>query len=310
MSTVLLKKIKSAGGIPQTLLQCSAFWNGLQTAAETWAKKSFAHELSASFIQKSVIGGRDATAQLDERFGYICLPHSTTGLRAISIDRHAAGRYASARLGQSPETLATAPPLFLRLMADHPARALWSAVAAAAPIGPALPEDFAVADPASVPDSLGPDERFLQIGISLSGSGAEDGWLLEGEEDPPEIQLYFEYDSVRKFTAELQRKKTERVAVAEGPGRERLRKSMRSSTIGLNAVLEKMPMTIAECSRLEVGQVVQLPGVEPGVLSLCAETMHGPVAISQGELGAWKGKRALKLKAPLLESFVQEIAEI
>ncbi len=310
MSTVLRKKIKAAGGIPQTLLQCGVFWNSLQNASQAWAKKSFGHELASSVIHRAIIGGRDAAAQLDERFGYICLPHSTTGLRAISIDRQAAGRYASMRLGQSLETLGGAPPLFLRLMADHPARALWKLVAEAVPAGPALPEDFSVADPAGVPDSLGPDERFLQIGMSLSASGSEDGWLLEGEEEPPEIQLYFELESVKAYALAAQRKSAARAAVQEGPTRDNLRKSMRRSTIGLDAVLEKLPLTIAEISRLEVGQVLELPGVEPGVLSLCAETMHGSVVISQGELGTWKGKRALKLQAPLLESFVQEIAEI
>ena len=70
------------------------------------------------------------------------------------------------------------------------------------------------------------------------------------------------------------------------------------------------PLTLGACSRLEVGQVLELPGTESGQLSLYAETMNGNVAISQGELGVWKGHRALKLSEPLLDSFIKEIAGI
>ena len=89
-----------------------------------------------------------------------------------------------------------------------------------------------------------------------------------------------------------------------------LRNSVRHSAIRLDAVLAKLPLTLGACSRLEVGQVLELPGTESGRLSLYAETMNGNVAISQGELGVWKGHRALKLSEPLLDSFIKEIAGI
>jgi hypothetical protein len=45
-------------------------------------------------------------------------------------------------------------------------------------------------------------------------------------------------------------------------------------------------------------------------LVLSADTVSGSLPISQGELGAWKGFRALKLRSPVPEDVIREIAEI
>ena len=97
---------------------------------------------------------------------------------------------------------------------------------------------------------------------------------------------------------------------AEQDGRDTLRKRVRGSTVVLDAVLHSVSMTIGECSRLEVGQIIALPEVKMNKLDLCAETVNGSLPISQGELGAWKGQRALKLHAPVPEDVIKEIAEI
>ncbi|MEQ9315423.1 MAG: FliM/FliN family flagellar motor C-terminal domain-containing protein [Henriciella sp.] len=262
-------------------------------------------------MQKTPLNGKAAEAAIHERFGYICLPYSTTGLRAIALDRGMAIRYAGLKLNQTGDHLANAPDLFLRLMSDQPAKRLWKEIASAVPIGPALPDDFSVVDPAGIPQSIDPDEKLLKIVISLAEeNGEEDGWLLEGGEELPELHLYYEYKSLVDFAHEIQKQTLRNVKHASEAGEKNLRKQIRSSTIHLDAVLERLQVSIADCSRLEVGQVLSLPDVEPGLLSVCAETMHGSVAIAQAELGTWKGKRALKFTSPILESFAQEIAEI
>jgi flagellar motor switch/type III secretory pathway protein FliN len=77
----------------------------------------------------------------------------------------------------------------------------------------------------------------------------------------------------------------------------------------LDAVLERLSLTIGECAKLEIGTVLPLSGAVAGKLSLTAETINGSVDIGSGELGVWKRQRALKLSTPVSVSFVQEIAE-
>ncbi|MEM5518856.1 FliM/FliN family flagellar motor C-terminal domain-containing protein [Henriciella sp. AS95] len=311
MSSVLLQKIRSAGGISPVLQQCAPLWSALETAGERWAKAIFDHELSAEVVQKTPLSGKDAEQRISERFGYICLPYSTTGLRAVALDSTTAKRYAAIKLKQGSDALGQSPRLFLRLMCDQPARALWKELTKAIPVGPELPSDFSVVDPAGLPDSFDPEEKLLRVVVTLSeAGGGEDGWLLEGGEESPELHLYYETASLMRYAANLQSKASKMKSTAGAAGQENLRKQMRTSSIKLDAVLERLQLSLADCSRFEVGQVLALPDVEPGILSLCAETMHGSVAISQAELGTWKGKRALKLTSPILESFAQEIAEI
>lgn len=310
MSAVLLKKIRSAGGIPPSLLKCEPIWSGLQSACEHWGKASFGGDLVATVVQKALVSGRELQSLVSERFAYICLPYPRDGLRMVAIDKASAIRYASLRLKQTTDELSSAPPLFLRLMCDHPARTLWKQIHEAVPVG-YLPDDFSVMDPAGMADSLEPDARLLKVAISLVDSGeSEDGWLLDGGEELPELHLYYDLTSLVGYAGGLEAKASNKKKHGSPSNQESLRRNMRSSTIQLNAVLERISLTLADCSRLEIGQVIALPDVEPSVVSVCADTMHGSVAISKAELGTWKGKRALKLVSPVLESFAHEIAEI
>lgn len=310
MSSVLRKKIKAAGGIPPKILQCAPFWAALKSATAQWGSQAFSHELHPQVILRQVLAGRQAQAVLAERFSFVPFAPQPGALRAVSIDRAGAARYAARRLHQETAGLQSASDLFLKLMAEQPAQALWKAIAEAISTGARPAGAIAITDPVNAPDALDPNERYLLTGLSLTAEGAEDGWLLEGGDEPPEVQLLFKLDHVHQFVrVEEQRANTP----TEGPGpagRNVLRNSVRHSAIRLDAVLEKLPLTLGACSRLEVGQVLELPGTESGRLSLYAETMNGNVAISQGELGVWKGHRALKLSEPLLDSFIKEIAGI
>ncbi|WP_084395900.1 FliM/FliN family flagellar motor switch protein [Henriciella aquimarina] len=282
----------------------------MNSATAAWASRAFGHELQSRVISRQVLSGRQAQTAFGERYAFVPMAPQAGALSAVSIDRAGAARYAAHRLHQDAEGLQSASDLFLKLMAEKPAFGLWTAVAEAVSTGKKPSQEIALGEPASAPDSLDANERYLLTGLSLAAEGGEDGWLLEGEAEPPEVQLLFKLDHVRQF-ARLEEQRANVTATAPGPaGQKALRDSVRHSTIRLDAVLETMPLTIGECSRLEVGQVLELPGIEAGQLSLYAETMNGNVAISQGELGVWKGHRALKLQTPVLESFVKEIAGI
>jgi flagellar motor switch protein FliM len=80
--------------------------------------------------------------------------------------------------------------------------------------------------------------------------------------------------------------------------------------ITLNCVLDRLSLTIGDCSRFEVGQVLSLPDVNTARVSLQAETVNGSVEIGHCEMGVWKRQRALKLTTPILEPFTRELAKL
>jgi flagellar motor switch protein FliM len=80
--------------------------------------------------------------------------------------------------------------------------------------------------------------------------------------------------------------------------------------ITVDGVLNRLTLTIGQCSRLEVGQLIALPDVDTSRVSLRAETVNGTVDIGLCEMGVWKQQRALKLKTPILEPFTRELANL
>lgn len=303
MSEVILKMMRSAGGISPSLLGCDAIWTPLATACARWASASLGLQLVGEVAGKTPLANTETEEQIREQFGYICLPCEAGGLRAISISRPLAQQYVAKRLKEPVEAIETSPPLFLRLMCDKPARALWSDIREALPIGPVLPKDFTVVDPAGMPGALDDAGRMLRIHVALRDKADS-----EGLSDPFWLSIYFELDALEAYAAEAEAQLASARSVRPAINRDGLRKSIRASSIGLEAVLTHVPLTVAACSRLKVGQVVELPDAEAGKLALHARTMTGSVEISQAELGNWKGQRAIKLTTPILENFIEEIS--
>lgn len=303
MSEVILKMMRSAGGITPSLLGCDEIWNPLATACVRWASSALDLHFNAEIAGKTPLSNAYAEEQLREYFGYICLPCEPGGLRAIALGRPLAQQYVAKRLKEPFDAVETSPALFLRLMCDKPAKSLWSGLSAALPIGPALSKDFTVVDPAGMPGALDDAGRLLHIRVALRDKSDS-----EGLSDPFWLHLFYEVDALEAYARQVEARLAAARTVRPAVNRDGLRKSIRASSIGLEAVLTHLPLTVAACSRLKVGQVVELPDAEAGKLSLHARTMTGSVEISQAELGNWKGQRAIKLTAPVLESFIEEIS--
>ena len=306
MSAVLRKKISAAGGLPPRLVQCAPLWDVLAGAVRRWSSKVYSGDLDATITSRRIVSAQDAQKRFAERFSFSPLTMPAGALIAVSIDRPGATRYAASRLHQPGSSLEDASDLFLRLMNEQTAHSLWANVQHA--IGAS--EEAALGDPAALPDIIGPSARLAQVSILLAAEGGEDGWLLEGGEEVPEIRLYFDLAKLEKVADRVRARVLADGDAKEQPDRAALRSRLRQSSIRLEAVLDTVPMSVGECSRLNVGDVMALPGIEAGRLTLCAETMNGRAAIGEGEMGNWKGHRALKLNGPVIESFIREIAEI
>lgn len=86
-----------------------------------------------------------------------------------------------------------------------------------------------------------------------------------------------------------------------GPWAEHIYQSLKTATVPIRAVVESCKMTVADCTRLEVDDVIALPGASLQAVSLQTDMAEGPVNIGMASLGIYKSNWALKLSADLNE---------
>ncbi|MDP3459142.1 MAG: FliM/FliN family flagellar motor switch protein, partial [Hyphomonas sp.] len=144
-----------------------------------------------------------------------------------------------------------------------------------------------------------PTHRYLMVGFACT---------LDGKQ--ARFWVIFDLDYVQRRAIEFEQQAARQRHAASSQGRGALRESVKSSMITIEGVLDRIPMTIGECSRLEIGQIIVLPDVDTARVSLQAETVNGTVDIGHCEMGVWKRQRALKLKTPILEPFARELAKL
>ena len=89
-----------------------------------------------------------------------------------------------------------------------------------------------------------------------------------------------------------------------------LKNSVRKSFMDVEAIIERLDMTVAQCYRLEIGQEIDLPDAKRESVRLIAKTLTGNEEIARGELGVWKQNRALKLSTPVSESFLRNTVDL
>lgn len=73
--------------------------------------------------------------------------------------------------------------------------------------------------------------------------------------------------------------------------------------VEIQAVADRVRMSVAECSRLKIGQVIGLPGLRFDHLELSVEMGDGPVLLTDASLGADKGLKAVRLNRGLDPAF-------
>lgn len=310
MSSVLRKKIGAGGGLPPTIRQCEPLWGALASAVSLWTQEVYGQTSTPELIARKVLTGAEVAKLPGDTFTYVAPEVNDGPVAAVSINMTGAQKYSAQRLRQGASSLANAPELFLRLMAESAARVLWTRMSLAiSKDSDAGSGHSRLIDLASASDPFGADTTYINVVYKLGDGGSEDSWLIEGETAAPEIGVLFRLSAIKSLAKSFQENAAKPKARAE-TGREVLRERVRHTTVVLDAVLDSMFMTIGECSEIQVGQIISLPGAKMDKLDLSAGTMNGSLPISQGELGAWKGQRALKLKAPVPEHIIREIAEI
>lgn len=77
--------------------------------------------------------------------------------------------------------------------------------------------------------------------------------------------------------------------------RSHMESSVSGARIPVRAIAETCQMTIAECTRLQIGQVIELPGASLQKVAIEAEMKDQRMRLGTGALGIFKSNRAIKL---------------
>lgn len=84
-----------------------------------------------------------------------------------------------------------------------------------------------------------------------------------------------------------------------------LKRNLMTAELRLSAVAARLPSTVGALSQLEVGQVIGLDAGALADLDLVAETAKGSATVARGRLGAWRGRKAVKLTTAIDRDFIE-----
>lgn len=140
------------------------------------------------------------------------------------------------------------------------------------------------------------DERLSMLALTYT--------LSIGAEKEGSITFLMPYQPVEKLSMLLANAPARASNDPEDPWTPHMHDAALSARITLMAVLESCPMTVAECARLEIGQVIPLPGVSLNELTISARGADGHLSVATGALGVMKQFKAVKLMSDPPEDFI------
>ena len=291
--------IDAGSGVPPSIKQMQSFWEQMQTITQDWMLEIFGTTTDLKIDCQQVIDGGAARDFMELHLSFFFASKISPGLGAISIENHGAIQIAASRMQQDPDSMADASQLFLKLLCEDPAVSLWQRMAAWLEGHRPETGQPAQCELSSAAGGFGPDSRYLKFALSFEMDGKSS-----------RIWLIFHFDYLQQIASDFRAHAIAGTGSKSTSRRNALRDTIRTSTLTLDVVLERLSMTIGECSRLETGQVIPLSDIDTGRLSLCARTLNDQIDIGHGEMGVWKQQRALKLHTPVLEEFVREMAAL
>jgi len=293
VSGVLRKKLESSGGLPPSVLQNQAFWMSLEGVIANWLDEILGGENQLRLQSREVCRGKALNEDLFGAYLYGFDNPANNFIVAVSIDNLIAARVAAGKLEQSPDSLAEAPQLFLQLLLETPASDLANRVSSV----------FGM----TAEGEEGPESVSFET-MDVEGSCLLIYYLCDIEGQAIRIGVALKLDKVIAYAT------TSGDGVASADGAADLNAAglseprVQNSSVRLDVVIDRVPMSIAECARLEPGSVISLPGTDRAKLIISAKTVDGPVDIAMGELGVWKHQRAVRLKTDIEPTFLQEVA--
>lgn len=275
------------------------FWGQLGESVQTWTQEKLGFESNPKVGTFSVVSGQNAASILESPFSYFFSAEQSPGLCAITVDSKCAVQGAAIRLGQDAATLEEATLLFLKLLCEQPACALWKLVCSDLP-GHKIDADISPEpDHEMVSGAFEETHRYLQVAASFN-MGEQKTW----------IKFLFDLRYLQQRAGVASQMESNRRAQALVQSPKSLSASVWASPVKLDAVIDRMSISIGACSRLEVGNVLELPDVDAARLALWAETVTGNIEIGVGEIGVFKRQRAVKLQNQIADNVAREIVEL
>lgn len=136
--------------------------------------------------------------------------------------------------------------------------------------------------------------------------------ITEGEAPDNEttIKIYFAGPMIPTLAAMAQSKQKNKAIDPTNPWTNHMRNMVMDSSQMLEVVIEDITMSIAECTRLELGQVITLPGASHTRLNVNARSSNGVQTIATSTLGIYKTNKAVKLLDHIDPVFLAGIADI
>lgn len=289
MSDVLRKKIKFATGVPPSILQLSAFWSSLEDAVSAWATASLGEPMEAGILSKMSVTGASAKEALGDGVPFVLAAPDGGEMGAVVFGQSFVSRYAALRLDENPDDIKSVSELLLRLVSERCAKSLW---------GEVMTRVLGATEtgPLKVMQELDPDDRYL---LSILTFG-------EGEQEVS-VRVLIQSSAIAGYAKEQANNLSVSKAAqfANTPGG--LRASIRTSQVTVDAILDTFELSIAECAKLTVGQVLPLENAELNQLTISTETFEGRSSVTTGALGVWKTQRAVKVTSPVPASFAREL---
>lgn len=135
------------------------------------------------------------------------------------------------------------------------------------------------------------------------------------ENKPFYVSLFLPQNQLHKLSMQVKTHTGEKAPIidAEHPWTIHMQDALKMADVTVRAVVESYDMTIAECTRLEIGQVISLPGVSLSSVGLLLNmdidegSQLPPVELTQGTLGIFKKNRALRLTRTVDPNFIQNL---
>lgn len=297
MANILRKKIALSTGVPPSIQNAHMLWGDLSLAVNTWFLKGLGQIVTSSIIGRSILTGEEVKHNLVAGETFLSFARiGGFGLSAIAMSRNLAVAHAAKRMHQDVASLECSSDLFLSLICEDPTMLLREAIRAYLSGNRHQFKTSNTSDLSYVPADIDPLARYIKVELSIAMAA-----------DQEKIRLFFDYNDLKKYLDD-QALKSETKGDSIDLERHRIiRNSLHKSDIRVDAVLERIEMSFGACSRLRVGQVLPLLTGDQDMISIAVETVSGSTDISQGKLGIWKQKRAIKLAHPVSDDFIRDI---
>lgn len=147
-------------------------------------------------------------------------------------------------------------------------------------------------------------------------SGADDGSVetedggMPGEDTESNAKsndlvfiLLLPQNQLQQLMSKLSSGTASTAGVSHNPWAKHMYQSLENAKVPVRAVVESREMTVADCTRLQIGDVIKLPGVSLQSIGLETDMNDGPVNIAKAALGIYKLNRAVKLTSDLDTDF-------